>query len=178
MCCSFGRIRKGLDVPVEAIALCYVFNLCFGLLYLGPSVAFNAYVSSCTIFLNVSVALPVLVLCVRGRAILASYRTPVTPFQFNTLVGTLYNWIAVLFVGITSVFFCFPGALPVDSNHMNYVSAVIGIFVLLCSGYWFAYGDRFEGPKFDLIMGIAADEREVGQTPELQQVRKEGDSKH
>jgi uncharacterized membrane protein len=83
----------------------------------------------------------------------------------------MYNWIAVLFVAITSVFFCFPGALPVDSNHMNYVSVVIGIFVLVCSIYWFVYGKRFEGPKFDIIMGVAAEEREARPVVEVETVR-------
>ena len=165
-------------MPVEAILLCFVFNLCFGLLYLGPSVAFNAYVSSCTIFLNISVALPVLVLCIRGRSVLAAYRTSSTPFQHGSILGSVINWVAVLFVAITSVFFCFPGALPVDSNHMNYVSAVIGIFIALCSIYWFLYGKRFEGPKFDLIMGIAADERETSQTYVVESVLKGKEAEH
>ena len=64
-------------------------------------------------------------------------------------------------MSVTTVFFCFPVAIPVTSNTMNYVSAVIGIFLLCLTTYWFVYGARFEGPKFDLIMGIADEEREV-----------------
>ena len=69
--------------------------------------------------------------------------------------------MSVIFVGVTTVFFCFPASVPVTGNKMNYVSAVLGIFVLLMSVYWIVYGKRFEGPKFDLIMGIAEEEREV-----------------
>lgn len=55
---------------------------------------------------------------------------------------------------------------------VDYVSAVIGIFVVVVAAYWFTYGHRFEGPvslhlfrsthdlgscdgaqKFDVIMG-------------------------
>lgn len=50
----FGRIHRKLEVPVETIILVQVFNLIFGLLYLGPTVAFGAYISSCTILLNLS----------------------------------------------------------------------------------------------------------------------------
>ncbi len=135
------------------------FNLLFGLLYLGHFVTFNAYVSSCTIFLNVSVALPVLVLCVRGRTLFARYRTPVTSFQLNPVIRTLCVWVAVLFVGIKSMLFCFPPGLLVTSSHMNHVSTVIGIFWLPLSAYWILYGQQFEGPKFDVIMGIMVEER-------------------
>jgi hypothetical protein len=51
-----------------------------------------------------------------------------------------------MFVGVTTIFFCFPGTLPVGTNSMNYVSGVIGIFLVLLTAYWFVYGTRFEGP--------------------------------
>jgi hypothetical protein len=113
-----------------------------------------------------------LVLCIRSRSILKQHRTPDRPFQFGKVIGALYNWVAVLFVAITSVFFCFPGALPVNGNHMNYVSAVIGIFVLLMSIYWLVYGKRFEGLRFDLIMGVAVGGREVSQVLVLNTAQK------
>lgn len=36
---------------------------------------------------------------------------------------------------------------------MNYVSAVLGIFVLLLSGIWFGYKNQYEGPSFGIILG-------------------------
>ncbi|KAF2797977.1 amino acid transporter [Melanomma pulvis-pyrius CBS 109.77] len=146
----FGRIRKGLDVPSEAILLVFAFNLCFGLLYLGPAVAFGAYVASCTIFLNLSCAIPVSVLLIRGRSVLVKHQTPDTPFQLGRY-GYLCNVVAVIFVSVTTVFFCFPTAVPVGTDTMNYVSAVIGIFLVLLGAYWGVYGKRFEGPVSDCI---------------------------
>lgn len=102
-------------------------------------------------------------LLIRGRKVLTQFRNQNTPFQLSPVLGTACNWVAVLFVGVTSVFFCFPPDLPVDSSHMNYVSVVIGIFLLVLSVYWLLYGNQFEGPKFDIIMGIAAEEREAHQ---------------
>jgi choline transport protein len=142
----FGRIRKGLDVPVECIILTYIFNLCFGLLYLGPTVAFSAYAASCTIFLNISYAIPVAVVCIRGRQVLESLQSASTPFKLGRTLGTFCNWISVIFVAVTSVFFCFPPGLPATAKNMNYVSVVIGIFLLLLSSYWLVYGKRFQGP--------------------------------
>lgn len=67
----------------------------------------------------------------------------------------------MIFVFVTTVFFCFPAALPVSINNMNYVSAVFGIMMFFLAAYWIAYGKRFEGPKFDVILSTAEDEREV-----------------
>ncbi|KAI1112651.1 choline transport protein [Nemania sp. NC0429] len=148
----FAHITPGLHVPVRTIMLTFVFNVLFGLLYLGPSVAFGAYVSSTTIFLNVSYVFPVVVLLIRGRGVLKEWQTEQTPFALGRW-GWSLNWVAAIFVIVTSVFFTFPAKLPVSSNNMNYVTAVIGIFLLVIGTYWILYGKTFEGPKFDVIMG-------------------------
>ncbi|KAI8629942.1 choline transport protein [Xylariaceae sp. FL1651] len=156
----FAHINPGLDVPVRTIIFTFVFNALFGLLYLGPSVAFGAYVSSCTIFLNVSYAFPVVVLLVRGRGILKQWQSEHTIFALGKS-GWILNWIAAVFVIVTSVFFTFPAALPVSSNNMNYVTVVIGIFLLLIGTYWVVYGKTFEGPQFDIIIGHHPTDEEV-----------------
>ncbi|OKL64191.1 hypothetical protein UA08_01001 [Talaromyces atroroseus] len=148
----FSHISPNLDVPVRTIGLCWIFNALFGLLYLGPSVAFSAYSASCTIFLNVSYASPIIVLIARGRGVLAPYQTESTFFKLGK-TGIFVNWLAALFVVITSIFFCFPTSLPVSSSDMNYVSVVIGIFLVLITTFWLFYGKNFQGPKFNTIMG-------------------------
>lgn len=82
--------------------LTFAFNVLFGLLYLGPTVAFSAYVSSCTIFLNVSYVFPVVVLLIRGRGILEQWQTEQTSFALGKS-GWYLNWISSLFVIITAV---------------------------------------------------------------------------
>lgn len=157
----FGRIHRRLDVPIECIIFVQVFNLVrmmlfcahieadqpkiFGLLYLGPTVAFNAYISSCTILLNLSYAIPITVLVIRGRSILTQYQTDETPFKLGKW-GWLCNVVSVIYVYVTNIFFCFPAAIPVNTNNMNYVSAVIGVFVILLGAYYVIYGKRFTGP--------------------------------
>ncbi|KAH6894698.1 amino acid/polyamine transporter I [Thelonectria olida] len=149
----FAHIQKGLDVPVRTIMLCYVFNALFGLLYLGPSVAFGAYVASCTIFLNISYASPVVALLVRGRRILLEHQTNKTPAKMGVRAGAVVNMIAATFVIITSLFFFFPSALPVSANTMNYVCAVVGGFYVLISLYWLVHGKSFQGPDFEELIG-------------------------
>ncbi|KAL7932848.1 amino acid transporter-like protein [Trichoderma chlorosporum] len=150
----FAHIQSGLNVPVRTILFCFVFNILFGLLYLGPVVAFSAYVASCTIFLNMSYSVPILVLLARGRKVLANYQTAKTPFKMGKTFGLIVNIIAALYVVVTSVFFCFPTFLPVTGNNMNYVCVVIGIFAMVVGVYWFFYGKNFLGPQDLIIAGF------------------------
>lgn len=138
---TFAKIKYSLDVPVYTILACSIFNALFGLLYLGPTVAFTAYMSSCTIFLNVSYAMPIICLLIRGRSELAKSRYPSVPHQLGKW-GWTVNIVAALFVVMTTVvsspkkcsfhscalcvnmtfflqLFSFPPALPVTSSNMS-----------------------------------------------------------
>ncbi|KAJ4204996.1 hypothetical protein NW759_014662 [Fusarium solani] len=166
----FNHIDPRLEVPVRTILLCFCFNVLFGLLYLGPTVAFNAFIASCTIFLNISYAFPILILNIRGRKILIQHQSPTTPWKLGNRLGPTLNWVAVLYVLVTYVFFCFPPVLPVTLSSMStfpeffvaganlltrnpdYVSAVISIFLIILTSYWLVYGKQFEGPQFDTIV--------------------------
>jgi hypothetical protein len=141
-------------VPVRAILAAALFNMLFGLLYLGPTVAFNAYCASCTIFLNMSYAIPVAILLLRGRVeVTKSSPTGGRPvFYLGHTTGYVMNVIAVLFVFVTSIFFRFPGSVPVSTNTMNYVTAVLGIFGFFGTGLWFAKKGKYKGPQFEIIL--------------------------
>ncbi|KAI1140280.1 amino acid transporter [Hypoxylon sp. FL0543] len=159
----FAHISPGLDVPVRTITFTFVFNVLFGLLYLGPSVAFSAYAASTTIFLNVSYVFPVVALLLRGRAVLRQYQDQVGGTYFALgRAGWALNFVAAVFVIVTSVFFCFPTGLPVSADEMNYVVVVISIFLIIVGTYWIGWGKTFEGPKFEAIIGRApGDDEEV-----------------
>ncbi|KAK1522641.1 choline transport protein [Colletotrichum costaricense] len=148
----FSHITPGHNVPTNTILMCYGFNILFGTLYLGPTVAFGAYIASCTIFLNVSYAFPIIALLVRGRDILSQHQVPNAPFRLGRC-GYGINLIAALFVSVTSIFFCFPVALPVTSDNMNYVLIVVAIFIIIVESYWLAYGHRFQVEGIQVILG-------------------------
>lgn len=99
----FAHIDPRLNVPVRTIMISFVFNAAFGLLYLGPVVAFNAFIASCTIFLNLSYACPVLVLIIRGRHVLYQYQTAETPFKLGRKRGAVINMVAAVFIIFTSI---------------------------------------------------------------------------
>jgi choline transport protein len=94
-----SKIDHRFNVPVNAILAVALFNMLFGLLYLGPAVAFNAYISSCTIFLNCSYAGPIMILLVRGRNTITLKRPD---FPLGRVGGYLFNYIAVVYVVVTS----------------------------------------------------------------------------
>ncbi|KAL4726880.1 hypothetical protein ACLX1H_005772 [Fusarium chlamydosporum] len=145
-----SHLHPKLNVPVRAIVLQAIFNLLFGLLYLGPEVAFNAYIASCTLFLNLSYAAPVLILLIRGRKLVLAAPPE---FSLGHALGYTVNYIAVIFVLVTSIFFCFPPAIPVNVSTMNYVTAVLGIFVVFVTVLWFMKRKSYEGPKLEFILG-------------------------
>lgn len=99
----FAHIDPKLDVPVRTIMFSFIFNVLFGLLYLGPAVAFNAFIASCTIFLNFSYAFPVILLIIRGRKVLDQFQNSETPFNLGRRYGAIINWVAALFVIFTSM---------------------------------------------------------------------------
>ncbi|KAG5662434.1 hypothetical protein KAF25_004852 [Fusarium avenaceum] len=145
-----SHLHPKLNVPVRAIVVQAVFNLLFGLLYLGPEVAFNAYIASCTLFLNLSYAAPVLILLIRGRSLVLE-SPPV--FSLGRIPGYITNYVAVIFVLVTSVFFCFPPAIPINLSTMNYVTAVVGIFLVFVTALWFLKRKSYQGPKLEFILG-------------------------
>ncbi|KXJ85718.1 amino acid/polyamine transporter I [Microdochium bolleyi] len=152
----FSRISRTLDVPVHSVVACTIFNLIFGLLFLGPSVAFSAYMSSCTIFLNVSYALPIIVLLIRGRGMLAEHRQQggfKVPHQLGNGWGYFLNIVASLYVIMITVLFSFPTVLPVSGQTMNYVIVVFGIFAIFIGAYWLVSGKSFVGPDFERLIG-------------------------
>jgi hypothetical protein len=108
-------------------------------------VAFNAFIASCTIFLNISYAFPILILNIRGRKILIQHQSPTTPWKLGNRLGPTLNWVAVLYVLVTSVVsllaeprifrieainvydlvFLLPSCLACDIEFNEYVSRVL-----------------------------------------------------
>ncbi|KAH8587349.1 amino acid/polyamine transporter I [Bisporella sp. PMI_857] len=146
----FAKLDPKFNVPSRTILACLAFNLSFGLLYLGPTVAFNAYTASTTTFLNVSYVVPIIILLLRGRKILDQ---EVVEYSLGRM-GLVWNWISVVFVIFVSVFLCFPAGIPVDASSMNYVTAVFGIFGLFVAITWALTRNLYHGPDITILTGI------------------------
>ncbi|KAM3557901.1 hypothetical protein ARSEF4850_004843 [Beauveria asiatica] len=128
----FAHITPHLDVPLRPILLCYGFNVCFGLLYLGPRVAFSAYVASLVILLNLSYAAPTIIVLIRGRRLLNGARST-KEFRLPQSLGMVVNYVSVLFLTVTSItasyghqfimFATLPDFTPRNSHSLWYTSS-------------------------------------------------------
>lgn len=125
---TIAKIEPRTSVPVAAVLVVFVFNALFGLLYLGPTVAFSAYSASTTIFLNLSYAMPILLLLIRGRVKMLG--SEVCNFSLGK-AGYVINVVAVLYAVVTSVFFCFPTSLPASTSTMSKSEPILTIFLTI-----------------------------------------------
>lgn len=162
-----AHVHPRYNIPINAILACAAFNVAFGLLYLGPAIAFNAYISSCTIFLNCSYAAPALILLLRGRHVLTAEQGGRPQFYMGHRAGWAVNAVAVVYVGVTSVFFTFPAAVPVSADTMSECSrtawrlAVLKRFARLCLGR----GGHLHRLRHGVVAVQAEDVSRPGESP-------------
>jgi amino acid transporter len=110
----FSRISPHLtDVPVNALLLSTTIQVLLGLIYLGSSTAFNAFVGVAVMCLGASYALPVAISLARGRKEVAD-----APFGLGR-AGVVVNAIAVLWVVFAIVLFSMPAIVPVTQVTMS-----------------------------------------------------------
>ncbi|KDQ07546.1 hypothetical protein BOTBODRAFT_59943 [Botryobasidium botryosum FD-172 SS1] len=139
---TLSKVDKKLQVPIPALLFCVGWTLAFGAISLGSTTAFNAVLSSSVIALNVSYAMPIAVLLYHGRS-----RLPRGSYYQGPILGYVSNIFALIFVAVTSVFFFFPPALPVNPTTMNYTSVVFAIVGLISGVTWFTQGRKhYRGP--------------------------------
>ena len=112
----FGKISMHPcfpDVPVNALVLSTTIQVLLGLIYLGSSTAFNAFVGVAVMCLGASYALPVAISLVQGRTEVAD-----APFGLGR-AGVVVNAIAVAWVVFAIVLFSMPAVVPVTQVTMS-----------------------------------------------------------
>lgn len=144
----FAKTHPTLQVPVNATLLTAVFCILYGLIYIGSTTAFNSFVATAILSLNLTYAIPQFILLLRGRSVL-----PARPFDLGPRFGPFCNIFATAWVSLYAVLFCFPIFLPVTVETMNYVSVVmVGTTVFIVAIWWLPRrlgGKRevFTGPR-------------------------------
>ncbi|KII84149.1 hypothetical protein PLICRDRAFT_57954 [Plicaturopsis crispa FD-325 SS-3] len=126
----FAKVNAHTGVPLNAFLLSTAVQLLLGLLYLGSSAAFNAFVGVAVICLGTSYALPVAVLLARGRRGVEG-----APFPLGRW-GGLCNAMAVLWIVFAIVIFSMPAVVPPTTTSMNYASVVFVGFATI-SAVWY-----------------------------------------
>ncbi|KAG9232017.1 amino acid/polyamine transporter I [Amylocarpus encephaloides] len=141
----FLHIDEKRDFPFRTTVAAVVFISIYGLLYLASTTAFNSIVTSAVLFLNITYAVPQAIVAVQGRKSL-----PVRPLDLGNF-GYFVNIFAPCWVTLLGIMICFPPALPVVVESMNYSSLILvgifGVFLFL----WYTIGGNFEGPKIDMV---------------------------
>lgn len=119
-----------------ALLLTTVVQMLLGLINLGSSSAFVAFVSVGVIGLAAAYAIPVAVSMVEGRRAVSS-----APFHFPSIIGWGVNALMVIWIAFQMVLFSMPGTLPVTATSMNYASVVfVGFFAL--SAFYYVFWAR------------------------------------
>lgn len=140
----FAAVHQTLQTPVHATIACGVFCALYGLIYIGSTTAFNSIISMAILALNVSYVVPQAIVLWRGRD---NVLPPRRIFRLGRATGTFFNAFACLWVAFYTVVFCFPIALPVTVQSMNYASVVVAGIVVFIICFWFAAKRKtFTGP--------------------------------
>ncbi|KAF7321187.1 Amino acid transporter [Mycena chlorophos] len=157
---TFSRVNPhlggGSGVPLNAILLSTTIQLLLGLIYLGSSAAFNAFVGVAVMCLGASYAMPVALSLYAGRSEVRD-----SPFSLGRW-GPALNGLAVLWVVFEMVLFSMPAVVPVTTVSMNYASVVFVGFGTF-SGVWYLVGGRhrYKGPPLPESDTEAESPREI-----------------
>jgi amino acid transporter len=127
----WSKVNHTHGVPVWSLVLVTVVQVLLGLIILGSSSAFLAFVSVGVIALAVSYAIPIGTSMWYGREEVVKARWKLPPG-----VGWVVNSIAIAWIAFECVLFSMPTALPVTEVIMNYASVVLVGFMAL-AGLWY-----------------------------------------
>uniref|UniRef100_A0A0B7JMQ3 Amino acid permease/ SLC12A domain-containing protein n=1 Tax=Bionectria ochroleuca TaxID=29856 RepID=A0A0B7JMQ3_BIOOC len=138
----WSKVNQRYGVPIWALTLTTLVQMLLGLINLGSSSAFVAFVSVGVIALAASYAIPIIISLLSGRE-----QVNKAAWKMPSNVGWVVNVIAVLWILFEIILFCFPTTLPVTAVSMSYASVVfIGLWGL--SAVWYGVHARkvFKGP--------------------------------
>lgn len=130
----WSRVDKRLGVPVYALALVTAVQMLLGLINLGSSSAFTAFVSVGVIALAVSYAIPIGTSLWYGRREVLRAR-----WNCGRVVGTIVNVVALCWISFEMVLFSMPTSLPVTPTTMTYASVVFAGFLAMSAAWYFLY---------------------------------------
>ena len=138
----FASVNTTLQTPINATVVCVVFCSLYGLIFIGSTTAFSSIISMSILALNISYAVPQVILLARGRERVLPSRI----FKLGKF-GVFVNAFSCAWVAFYTLIFCFPVFLPAEVESMNYVSVVLAGIILFILVFWFAQKKKtFTGP--------------------------------
>jgi amino acid transporter len=142
----FAKVNEKLGIPVWALVLTTVVQMLLGLINLGSTTAFTAFVSVGVMTLAVSYAIPI------ALSLLWNKRKEVNQARWNCgpVIGPIVNVVALCWIAFEVVLFSMPAALPVTQVSMNYASVVFVGFGAISAVWYFAYARKGKPPPAPL----------------------------
>ncbi|KIW98073.1 uncharacterized protein Z519_01657 [Cladophialophora bantiana CBS 173.52] len=138
----WSKVNGNLGVPVYALMLTTVVQMLLGLIYLGSSSAFLAFVSVGVIGLAVSYAIPITISVLHRRKEVSTAR-----WNCGPIIGPIANGVALCWITFEVVLFSMPTALPVTVVTMNYASVVFVGFMFISAVWYIVYARKaYKGP--------------------------------
>lgn len=140
----FAQIHPKLNCPVRATVAMSCLVTCLGCIYVGSTTAFQALISSFIVLSSLSYFGAIL------PHLLSSRRNMVPgPFYMGQKLGTVVNVIALVYIMVTVIFFCFPFVMPATVQNMNYTSVITVGLMALVGLWWLIRGRReYRGPQY------------------------------
>ncbi|PLN82650.1 amino acid transporter [Aspergillus taichungensis] len=142
----FKHIDPTHETPVRATIAVSTMVSCLGCIYVGSSTAFQALISSFIVLSTLSYLGAILPHVLTGRRNIVP-----GPFYMGAGLGMIVNVVAVLYIVVTVVFFCFPLVMPATVQNMNYTSVIAVGLMALTAVWWVVRGKRdYRGPQYSM----------------------------
>jgi len=138
----FSRVSPTFNNPFRATVLIGIFTTILGCIYVGSTTAFNAFIGSFIILSTLSYLAAILPHLLSGRK-----NTPQGYFWMKGPIGFVVNAVSCLYIMAFIVIFCFPFALPVDAQSMNYACLITGGLTIFVALWWFVRQGSYIGPQ-------------------------------
>ncbi|KAI8652626.1 hypothetical protein NCS57_01327200 [Fusarium keratoplasticum] len=126
----WSRVHPRLNIPLEAHVLCTVLVSLLSLLGIASTTAFNSLAAGVVIFPSLSYSLPAF------YSLFPKNKDVKGPFNLGRL-GTFCRVATVLFSIFSTVIYSFPYMMPATADNMNYISPILGVFLLYAVADWF-----------------------------------------
>ena len=140
---TISRVSPTFRNPFNATLVCGVCCTILGCVYIGSATAFNAFVGVFTILTTMSYLAAILPhLIGRRRFVIPG------PFWMSAPIGYAAMGIASAYIVVFNVIYCFPYALPVNAQNMNYSCLMAGGLTIFVSAWYLWKRDHgYVGPR-------------------------------
>ncbi|KAI9820797.1 MAG: hypothetical protein M1827_005168 [Pycnora praestabilis] len=139
---TISCIHPTMKNPFNSILICGGFCTVLACIYIGSSTAFSAFIGSFVILTTLSYTAAILPYIITRR----KHVVP-GPFFIPGVWGYLVNGVAVAYMIVFMIIYCFPFLQPVTAVNMNYASVISGSLTIFVVVWWFVKGSRnYVGP--------------------------------